>query len=188
MSTGPRFHRRVLVFTALAVAASGAPAWSVGHAKPSDAAPVAAERAWRVVVTVPPLAWAARSVLGPSARVETLLPPGGSCDAVELTPRQIELLASADIVLLAGGGLDGRVAAALKSRPNASRRVMEFVEADGATEHPGHSHDDGHDHSACEGHSGGDAHAWLDPASMARFCTQLAATVGGPVGCRTGPC
>lgn len=138
----------------------------------------------RVVVTIPPLTWPVHELLGHGsdaikADVMVLVPAGASEHGFELTASQVNALRTADLVVMAGNGLEPQVERAL-SRGGRERRKIVTLEGLApaqreACEHE-HGHDDGHDHGTV------DPHLWLDPVVMEGFVERLAAALDERVG------
>ena len=103
--------------------------------------------ATNVVAAFYPLAFAAESVGGREVSVANLTPTGAEPHDVELTPRDVERVRDADVVLYLGGGFQPAVEDAVEG---ASGRVVDLL--DGLTLRPGGSDDEGVD-----------PHVWLDP-------------------------
>lgn len=127
----------------------------------------------RVVASIPAMGWVAKGLSPEDAEVSVLLRPGASEHGFELTPSQVVELRDADVVLLAGFGLEGRVEAVLARHPRAGRRVIRLEDTVPAERrlaaaaccpvHGDGAHDHGHTHYTA------DPHAWLDPLLMADF-------------------
>jgi ABC-type Zn uptake system ZnuABC Zn-binding protein ZnuA len=138
----------------------------------------------RIVATIPPLGGLVKALLE-NQKIDhdltTLLPPGASEHGFELTPDNLKALATADIVVMVGLGMEPQVDKFLKDhpRPAAERRVIVMADIpsihseirqdhDDDDEVGGHDHADHHDDKADAAHdhhdhSGGDPHLWLDP-------------------------
>lgn len=144
-----------------------------------------------VVVGFYPLQYAAERVAGAHAQVTNFTQPGAEAHDLELTPRQIAQLSSADVVIHLSGfqpALDEAIAQAKPKRVIDVATVVEMHEIgpDGAHLHdpatpsdqsPGTTpsaagHDDGHDHGAV------DPHVWLDPTNMAKITDATANALG----------
>ncbi|HXG76952.1 MAG TPA: metal ABC transporter substrate-binding protein [Gaiellaceae bacterium] len=98
-----------------------------------------------------PLAWAAQQVAGPGARVTDLTPAGAEPHDLELSPRDVERVQDADLVVYAGGGFQPAVEEAVAGRAGPSYDV-----ARGAA----------------------DPHVWLDPLRFAAVVEELAERLG----------
>ena len=109
-----------------------------------------------VVASVYPLAEAARRIGGDAVRVVELTPPGVEPHDLELAPDDIEAIATADVVLYAGGGFQPAVEDALGEASG----VLADVTA-GVRSLPPPPDDEASELAA-------DPHVWLDPA---RFVT-----------------
>jgi ABC-type Zn uptake system ZnuABC Zn-binding protein ZnuA len=133
----------------------------------SQQADAPAPEANHIVVSVPPLAWLARTV-APEAEITVLVPQGASPHGYEMTPQQASALREADVVLLVGLGLEpAGVETAIG--PARDGRVIIHLE-DGLGPMDDAEMADAHDHSI-------DPHLWLDPESMRFGAAQLAAAL-----------
>ena len=103
-----------------------------------------------VVAAFYPLAYAAEQIGGATVEVRNLTPPGAEPHDVELSPREVEAVRSADVVLYLGGGFQPAVEQAVAG---ASGTVVDLL--------PGLA-------------AGDDPHVWLDPVRYA----SLAGAVG----------
>ena len=111
-----------------------------------------------VVASFYPLAWAAEQIGGDSIDVVNLTPPGAEPHDVELTPKDVERIQNADLVLYLGSGfqpaleraVDGRSAPALDLL--ARQKLMA-----GADEERGAF----------------DPHVWLDPSRYAAMVMRI---------------
>ena len=99
-----------------------------------------------VIAAFYPLAWAAQEVAGGRYRVVDLTPPGAEPHDVELSPRDVEAIRDADLVVYVGGGFQPAVEDAVRGRSGTSVDV-----------------------------SGGDPdpHVWLDPVRFATVAREL---------------
>jgi zinc transport system substrate-binding protein len=80
----------------------------------------ASETTWKygrftVVVTIYPLQEPVKLATGKNTDVLTLLPPGMSPHGFELNAQQMRMLSNADVLIVAGGGVDGWATRAVKS-------------------------------------------------------------------------
>jgi len=153
--------RRMTAIAATLAALGFGHAWS-GCAERSDE-----PGAVSIAVSVPPLAWVARGLAAPGSEVTVLVPPGVSPHGWEATPGQASALASADLVLLVGLGMEPSIERMVEGDARALRFGEVVGEAIGVEEH---DHDEGeaHDHDEGGAHSHAvDPHLWLDPALMA---------------------
>ncbi len=135
----------------------------------------------RIVVTLPPLAWAVRNLAPEGSEVTVLLQEGQSGHGVTLTAADTTRLREADHVFLVGWGLEGSVERVMHQKADWQQvhRLSEVVEAseleivttDTPCEDPSHAH---HHHS----HSMTDPHAWLDPVVMQEWVRAVGRTLG----------
>lgn len=100
-----------------------------------------------------PLAWAAERVAGPGVRVANLTPPGAEPHDFELSPRDLETLRDAKLVVYAGGGFQPSIEDAVESREGSSLDVLR---------------------------AGEDPHVWLDPVRFAEVVEAIAGELGHP--------
>lgn len=131
----------------------------------------------RVVVTIPPLLWAAKAIAPADAQITLILAPGQSEHGFEITPSQFKAINDADIVAMVGYSLEPKVEATLKLGDRARRRVVNFEGIDGVNPIVAdHEHenctDPSHDHS-----HGYDPHVWLDPPIMKAFVERFGRAV-----------
>jgi zinc transport system substrate-binding protein len=105
-----------------------------------------------VVASFYPLAWAAEQVAGASSGdVVNLTPPGAEPHDLELSPRDVEAVRDAGLVVYVGGGFQPSIEDAVASREGRSLDVLR---------------------------EGEDPHVWLDPVRFAVAVEQIARTLG----------
>ena len=104
-----------------------------------------------VVASVYPLAWAAGRLVA-ADDVVNLTPPGAEPHDVELSPRDVETVRTAELVVYVGGGFQPALEDAVDSRDGRSLDLLE-----------------GED----------DPHVWLDPIRFARAVERIARGLGG---------
>ena len=144
--------------------------------------PSEAQAEIRVLATLPAIhSWAA-NVAGDTATVESLLPANVGPHDFQFRPSDLRKLASADVVLMNGLGVDTWLTRAVSrgaSKP--TRRVVTVtdglqkqlihhltplaVDAEAGSRKSGHDHDHDHDH----GDDDANPHVWLDPV-LAKHC------------------
>jgi zinc transport system substrate-binding protein len=118
-----------------------------------------------VVAAFYPLAWAADRIAGDDTQVVDLTPPGAEPHDVELTPRDVEQVHDADLVLYLGGGFQPALEQALAGRDGPSldllegRSLLESTEAGGGASDP---------------------HVWLDPRLFAEIVQEIGRALGRP--------
>jgi zinc transport system substrate-binding protein len=118
-----------------------------------------------VVAAFYPLAYAAEQIGGRSIQVKNLTPADAEPHDVELSPRDVGRIRSADIVLYLDRGFQPAVEAAIEG---AGGRVIDLL--DGLPLRPGA---DAQQLSA-------DPHVWLDPVLYTRMTHRIGATFGNP--------
>lgn len=137
--------------TALALAASGCGGGG-GSAGSDDR--------MQVVAGFYPLVFAAEEVAGNRVEVTNLTPAGAEPHAVELSPRDVERIRSADLVLYAGGGFQPALEEAADGAEGATVDVL-----------------DGLDLREADGEA--DPHVWLDPVRFAQVVERIGAELAG---------
>ncbi len=106
-----------------------------------------------VVAAFYPLAWAAEQIVVEGTEVVNLTPPGVEPHDVELSPRDVEAIRDARVVLYAGGGFQPAVEDAVAEREGISLDVLAGDR---------------------------DPHIWLDPVRFAQVVTEVGGAVGRP--------
>ena len=142
---------------------------SAGLILPQAASAAAGQGKLRILATTYPVYLLARNVVqsNPGAQVDLLIPAQTGCPHdYALTPKDMQKLAQADVLLLNGLGLDDFM---LKALPNAKPGLVvvdssagitplkeDNAHEDGDEDHDGHegghADHDGHDHAARHGH------------------------------------
>jgi zinc transport system substrate-binding protein len=153
-----------------------------------------------LVASFYPLEWLSVQVAGDRAEVTTLTAAGVDPHDVELTPRTVGTLGSADLVLYAAGmqpAVDDAVAQQAQGHSLDVTTTIEMLENAGEDSHDDHGHedhaDDGHDgHGHGHGHDEDhtdeghddhdhgpeDPHFWLDPERYGQVAQEIAAELG----------
>lgn len=129
----------------------------------------ASEGQSEVIAAFYPLAWAAERVGGDTVDVRNLTPPGTEPHDLELTPRDVEAIRSADVVLYLGEGFQPAVEDALEG---ADGEAIDLLA--GRQLLPGETHEG--DAEADEPER--DPHVWLDPILMGEIADRTAAALG----------
>lgn len=99
-----------------------------------------------------PLAWAAERIAGDGVEVVNLTPPGAEPHDVELSPRDVETLRDAELVVYVGGGFQPAVEDAIEDRERPSLDVLRGEERD--------------------------PHLWLDPVRFSEAARALGRELG----------
>lgn len=126
----------------------------------------------RIVVSIPPLAWAVRELAPDDAEILVLLKDGQSEHGAGLTASDTAALKHADLVFLVGWGLESSAERVVHNHPS-WQKVLRFSEVIEQSDmevpvstqpcsDPSHNHD-GHHHHAT------DPHGWLDPMAMVEW-------------------
>jgi zinc transport system substrate-binding protein len=135
--------RFILIILSLAVAGCG----SGGGRAP--------ELRETIVAAFYPLAYAARQVAPPGTEVVNLTPPGAEPHDLELSPKDVQRVHAADLVLLLGHGFQPE----LESVASRSNRVIALLDTPGLRR------------------MGNDPHVWLDPVRYALIVKRIAAAL-----------
>jgi zinc transport system substrate-binding protein len=114
-----------------------------------------------VVAAFYPLAWAAEEIGGGKLHVVNLTPPGAEPHDLELTPRDVEEIRDADVVLYLGRGFQPALERALEDRSGASIDLLAGRELASAPEG--------------EEELPFDPHVWLDPSRFAAMASAIGA-------------
>lgn len=122
--------------------------------------PAAGSGRTEVVAGFYPLAFAAEEIGGDTVDVTNLTPAGAEPHDVELTPRDVEEVRSAELVLFVGEGFQPALAEAAADGSGTALDVLEGLqlrEEDGTA----------------------DPHVWLDPVRFAQVVERIGAELGG---------
>jgi zinc transport system substrate-binding protein len=129
-----------------------------------------------VVAAFYPLAWAAEQVGRDEVSVRNLTPPGTEPHDIELTPRDVERIRSADVVLYLGAGFQPAVEDAVEGADGTAVDLLEglrLLEAEAHEEEEGHAEESGEE-------SERDPHVWLDPVLFSRVAESVGDAFGEP--------
>ena len=118
-----------------------------------------------VVAAFYPLAYAAERIGGPRYEIDDLTPPGAEPHDLELTPRAVGRIESADVVLYLSHGFQPAVS---KAAAQASGRVVDILQ--GLPLQPAKGQEAG---------LSADPHVWLDPVLFAQVVRRLGAALHG---------
>jgi zinc transport system substrate-binding protein len=129
-----------------------------------------------VVAAFYPIAYAAERI-APEARVENLTPAGAEPHDLELSPRDVERVQDADLVLYLGEGFMPALQDAVADGDNAVD-LLAGQELREATEAHGHGEEEA-EHEG-EEESGLDPHVWLDPTRYAAMVRKTAQALEEP--------
>ena len=130
-----------------------------------------------VVVTVSPFAQIASRLAGPGAQTHVIIKPGQSPHSYEATPGVLKRIASANLVVMAGLGLDNWTLKMALAAGKSPEDVLDCSEAIDAERLLGFDLGD-HDHGSMHGdhdHGGANPHYWLDPTMMVLAARRIAA-------------
>ena len=119
----------------------------------------------RVVAGFYPLAFAAEEVGDESVEVTNLTPAGAEPHDLELTPRELETILGADLVVYLGEGFQPAVEEAVEGADVAAIDALEGLELEA-------------------GGAGVDPHVWLDPVRFAEVVERIGTALGRDVKAR----
>ena len=183
---------------AAACAAATALALSACSSTTSSGGSASKDGTLTVMASFSPLQYLAEKVGGDHVTVTSLTPEGAEPHDLELSPKTVDALASADAVIYLAGFQSAVDEAIEQQAPKTVIDVSpaaQLVETDSSTNHPGEDegteeaqsgesetdehadhHHEGHDHEGHdhEGHHhdmSADPHFWLDPVRMASAAT-----------------
>jgi zinc transport system substrate-binding protein len=134
----------ILITLAVALTTVGAGCGSSTSASRSDKKDV--------VAAFYPLAYAAQAIGGPTIDVTNLTPPGAEPHDLEISPRDVQRIHSADLVLLLGHGFQPQ----LERAAGDGDKVLRLLETPGLRRF-----------------SDGDPHVWLDPLRFALIVNRI---------------
>lgn len=116
----------------------------------------------QVVTTFLPMYWFTKAVVGEGAQVEILVPPGTEVHEYQATPANVQAIATADVLVKNGLGLEEFLEDTVKNAGNsklkqveASKGIKPVEEISTVEETTQEEH--GHEHAK------GNPHVWLDP-------------------------
>ncbi|MBI4664886.1 MAG: zinc ABC transporter substrate-binding protein [Nitrospinae bacterium] len=117
-----------------------------------------------VTATILPFGDIAKRVGGDAVNVTVMLKPGQSPHTYEPTPGDLKSLGKADLVVMAGFGLESWLSKLLKT----SGRQTLYVDCSKVVKNPISSEEEGHHEGEEDHHHGAvNPHYWLDPSIMA---------------------
>ena len=119
-----------------------------------------------VVAAFYPLAYAAERIGGPGVDVVNLTPPGAEPHDLELTPREVAKVESADVVLYLSHGFQPAVSKAVEQAQGTRIDALAGLPL----------------HASKEQGLSADPHVWLDPPLFARIVRRIGAALHRPVG------
>lgn len=171
--------KRLTVFALLvmALAVSGCNTSSLSADEQENATP-ANKPSLRVVTTFLPMYWFTKAVAGDNAQVEILIPPGTEVHEYQAKPADVQAIATADILVKNGLGLEEFLEPTIKNASNsklkeinASQNIQSLNEIspviDSQQSTSGHNHNHNHNHEQ------GNPHVWLDPVLAKQQVTNI---------------
>ncbi len=163
-------HRRVrsiaaLICVALAAAGCG-----------SSAMPTASGGTYRLLATTSVFADLARLAVGDAVQIESIVPAGVDVHTFEPSPSDAARIASADLIVANGLGLDAWIGKLLNAAGKGGDALLSLGEGLDASD--GWTYLDAGASGATGGaHGGVDPHIWLDPKGAALYVQKIAARV-----------
>ncbi|MEY3569059.1 MAG: zinc ABC transporter substrate-binding protein [Candidatus Aquidulcis sp.] len=158
---------------------------SAASPSPSESAGTTAD--YTVIATTSVFADLAQLALGDNVTIETIIPAGVDVHTFEPSPADAQKLASADLIVMNGLGLDEWALSLLEAAGKSEEDVLELAEGIDESnawvylEGEEHDEEEGEEHSEEEGeehgHGGTDPHIWLDPKGAAIYVNRIAARV-----------
>ena len=158
---------------------------SAASPSPSESTGAAAD--YTVIATTSVFADLAQLALGDNVTIETIIPAGVDVHTFEPSPADAQKLASADLIVMNGLGLDEWALSLLEAAGKSEEDVLELAEGIDESnawvylEGEEHDEEEGEEHSEEEGeehgHGGTDPHIWLDPKGAAIYVNRIAARV-----------
>jgi len=158
---------------------------SAASPSPSESAGTTAD--YTVIATASVFADLAQLALGDNVTIETIIPAGVDVHTFEPSPADAQKLASADLIVMNGLGLDEWALSLLEAAGKSEEDVLELAEGIDESnawvylEGEEHDEEEGEEHSEEEGeehgHGGTDPHIWLDPKGAAIYVNRIAARV-----------
>ena len=143
---------------------------------PAQDASLQSSQQLKVVVTFVPMYWFTKAVAGDLAQVEVLVPPGTEVHEYQATPANVQAIATADVLVKNGLGLEEFLEGTVKNAENTrlrevdSSKGIETLEEISAVVKPGESTATDRNHegekagaSDDHAHEAGNPHVWLDP-------------------------
>ena len=150
---------------------------SAASPSPSESTGVAAD--YTVIATTSVFADLAQLALGNNVMIETIIPAGVDVHTFEPSPADAQKLASADLIVMNGLGLDEWALSLLEAAGKSEEDVLELAEGIDESnawvylEGEEYDEEEGEEH----GHGGADPHIWLDPKGAAVYVERIAARV-----------
>ena len=126
----------------------------------------------RVIVAFYPLQFVAQRVAGDHATVTDLTQPGAEPHDLELTPRQVASLTTANLVIYEKGfqpAVDEAVGQSENPEVIDTTTTVPLRPLTVSGDDLGHGAGAGDDHALPDDHAGLDPHVWLDPTAVSRI-------------------
>ncbi len=116
----------------------------------------------KIVTTFLPVHLFTKAVVGDTGEVDILISPGTEVHDYQATPKDVKLLAKADVLVENGLGMEEFLSGLIANAGNSNLQQIDSskgIEVIKEEEEDEHGHHDGHGHH----HEEGNPHVWLDP-------------------------
>ena len=173
LSIGSIAGRRAATLVAAIALTVGACGGSSSSASPSSGPD------YVVLATTSVFADIAKLALGDTVTINTIVPAGVDVHTFEPSPADAQKLASADLIVMNGLGLDEWALSLLEAAGKNEEAVLELAEGIDESNAWVYLEGEEHDEEVGEehGHGGADPHIWLDPKGAAIYVERIAARV-----------
>ena len=150
---------------------------SAASPSPRESSEAAAD--YTVIATTSVFADLAQLALGDNVSIETIVPAGVDVHTFEPSPADAQKLASADLIVMNGLGLDEWALSLLEAAGKSEVDVIQLAEDIDKSNAWVYLEGEDHDAEAPDehGHGGADPHIWLDPKGAAIYVDRIAARV-----------
>lgn len=162
---------RTLSISVLAVATLALPACGAASSTPGGGSPPGSERP-QVVVTYPMLGAVVRTVVADTGDVKVLMPNGSDPHEWSPSPKDIQAILNADLVIENGLGLEGGLQNPIKEAK--AKGVDVFTVADHITVRKVKAGEGAEADDPDQAPGADDPHLWMDPLTMKQWVRALA--------------
>ena len=135
--------------------------------------PPSGDGTYRIVATTSVFADLARLAVGDAVLVESIVPAGVDVHTFEPSPSDVARIASANLIVANGLGLDAWIVKLLSAAGKSSGALLNLGEGLDATD--GWTYLDARATGDVGAHGGVDPHIWLDPKGAALYVQKIAA-------------
>ena len=135
--------------------------------------PPSGDGTYRILATTSVFADLARLAVGDAVLVESIVPAGVDVHTFEPSPSDVARIASADLIVANGLGLDAWIAKLISAAGKSSSVLLNL--GDGLDSADGWTYLDARATGNVGAHDGVDPHVWLDPKGAALYVEKIAA-------------